>query len=104
MTHALRGPLLSTVIDAAIAATNIGARLLLRAIDGYAVVVPLRDAKRYGFIVATHLDDQPMPLGGLGPLWAVYNADRFADTAAKPLNERFGLCPWGLYHIEVQRG
>ena len=43
-----------------------------------------------------------MPLGGLGPLWAVYDADRFPDMAAKPVTERFGLCPCGLYHIDVQ--
>jgi hypothetical protein len=42
-----------------------------------------------------------MALGGLGPLWAVYDADRFPDMAARPLNQRFGLCPWGIYHIHV---
>jgi hypothetical protein len=31
----------------------------------------------------------------------VYDADRFADMAAKPVNERFGGCPWATYHIEV---
>jgi len=78
--------------------------LLLRAIDGYAVAVSLADARKYRFIVATELDGRPMPLGGLGPLWAVYDADRFPEAAAKPLAARFSLCPWGLYHIEVQRG
>jgi hypothetical protein len=43
-----------------------------------------------------------MPLGGLGPLWAVYDADRVPAMAAKPLAQRFGTCPWALYHIEVQ--
>ena len=102
--HSLRGPLLTTVLDAVGAQTNDGTRLVLRAIDGYAIALPVSDARRYRFIVATHLDAQPLALGGLGPLWAVYDADRFLDKAAKPLNERFGLCPWGLYHIEVQRG
>jgi hypothetical protein len=45
-----------------------------------------------------------MPLGGLGPLWAVYDADRVPEMAAKPVNERFAVCPWGLYHIDVQQG
>lgn len=102
--HGVRGPLLTDVLDAVGAQTNEGARLLLRALDGYAVAVSLSDVRRYRFIVATHLDDRPLAIGGLGPLWAVYDADRFPDMAAKPLNERFGLCPWGLYHIEVQRG
>ena len=99
--HQLSGPLLSDVARAAGAAAA-GTRLLLRAVDGYNVAISLADAQKYRFIVATHLDGRPMPLGGLGPLWAVYDADRYADMAAKPVTDRFGLCPWGLYHIEVQ--
>lgn len=99
--HTLHGPLLTDVVAAAGAPAD-AARILLRAIDGYNVIVSLTDAKKYQFIVATHLDGHPMPLGGLGPLWAVYDADRFPEMAAKPVSDRFGLCPWGLYHIEVQ--
>ena len=77
-------------------------RLLLRAVDGYAVMISLADVRKYRFIVATHLDGRPMPLGGLGSLWAVYDADRFADMRAKPIDARFALCPWALYYIEVQ--
>jgi hypothetical protein len=43
-----------------------------------------------------------MALGGLGPLWGIYDADRFPDMAAKPVDQRFALCPWALYHIDVQ--
>ncbi len=100
--HALRGPLVTDVVRAAGATLGDNSKLLLRAIDGYAVSLPLADVRKYRFIVATQLDGHPMPLGGLGPLWAVYDADRFPDMAAKPLNERFAICPWGLYHIEVQ--
>jgi hypothetical protein len=101
--HSLRGPLLTDVVSATGTATGAN-NILLRAIDGYAVAVALADAHKYRFIVATELDGRPMPLGGLGPLWAVYDADRFPEAAAKPLGARFTLCPWGLYHIEVQRG
>ena len=52
-------------------------------------------------IVATTLDGVAMSLGGLGPLWAVYDADRLADFKDKPLKQRFALSPWGLYYIEV---
>jgi hypothetical protein len=100
--HALRGPLLAEVLAQAGAQGGPGARVVLRAVDGYAAVVPLAQAKAQGFIVATHLDGQPVPLGGLGPLWAVYDADRVPDMAARPLAERFAACPWALYHIEVQ--
>jgi len=55
-------------------------------------------------ILATHMDGKPMGLGGLGPQWAVYDADRLAAFKDKPLKERFGLCPWGVYYIDVAQG
>jgi hypothetical protein len=100
--HALRGPLLGQVIEATGARMDNTLKLVLRAIDGYTVNLTLAQARRYRFIVATHLDGQPMPLGGLGPLWAVFDADRHPDVMARPLAERYAQCPWGLYHIEVQ--
>jgi len=103
-SHALAGPLLTDVLHAAGAVLNASTKVLLRAVDGYAVAVPVADLRQYRFIIASRLDGQPMALGGLGPLWAVYDADRFPDMKAKPVNERFGLCPWGLYHIEIQAG
>lgn len=98
--HQLRGPLLTTVLRAAGAPHD--ARLAMRAIDGYAPAISIADARRYKFIVATHLDGKPMPLGGLGPLWAIFEADSYADFKARPVTERFATCPWGLYHIDVQ--
>ena len=100
--HALRGPLLVDVLAAAGARMQAGTAVTLRAVDGFAVDVPLDAARRQRFIVATHLDGKPMALGGLGPLWAVIDADRIAELANKPVNERFGQCPWALYHIDVR--
>lgn len=102
--HQLSGASLLDVIKTTGAALADDTRLLLRAVDGYAVTISVADARKYRFIVATHLDGRPMPLGGLGPLWAVYDADRFAEMRAKPINARFALCPWALYHIEVLVG
>jgi len=99
--HVLRGPLLTTVLKAAGAPSESGT-LAMRAVDGYAPTLSVADARKYRFIVATSLDGRPMPLGGLGPLWALYEADRFADMAGKPVGQRFALCPWALYHIDVQ--
>jgi hypothetical protein len=31
----------------------------------------------------------------------VYDADALPAFRDKPLKERFALCPWGLYHVEV---
>jgi hypothetical protein len=100
--HALRGPLLADVLAQAGVHAGAATKVVLRAVDGYAAVLPLAQAKSQGFIVATHLDGQPLPLGGLGPLWAIYDADKVPEMAAKPLSQRFGACPWALYHIEVQ--
>ncbi|WP_050479375.1 molybdopterin-dependent oxidoreductase [Herbaspirillum rhizosphaerae] len=98
--HVLSGPLLTDVVNAA--GAGAGSDVLLRAVDGYAVQVALAEIRKYRFIVATHLDGKPIPLGGLGPLWAVYDADSFPDIMEKPISARFALCPWGMYHIEVK--
>lgn len=100
--HKLSGPTLMDVLALARARVADTATLALRAIDGYAPTMSAREARTYGFIVATHRDGAPLHVGGLGPLWAVYDADRFPDMAAKPVTERFAKCPWGLYHIEVR--
>lgn len=100
--HTLRGPLLTDVL--ARAGATVGARtiLVLRAVDGYNVELPVAQARARRFIVATHIDGNPIPLGGLGPLWAVHDADRVAEMAALPLPQRFAACPWALYHVEVK--
>ena len=100
--HTLRGPLLLDVLALAGAPAADDTRITLRAVDGYAATITRRLAGAQGFIVATHLDGQPMALGGLGPLWAVYDADRVPEMAAQALAARFGACPWALYHIAVQ--
>ena len=100
--HTLQGPLLLDVLAHAGARVNDKTVLVLRAVDGYNVEVTGARAREQGFIAATHIDGGPMPLGGLGPLWAVYDADRVARMAALPLAQRFQKCPWALYHVEVQ--
>lgn len=100
--HALRGPLLADVLAQAGARPGARSQVVLLAVDGYAASVEMRQLRAWNFIVATHLDGKPLPLGGLGPLWAVYDADRVAEMAGRPVKERFGSCPWALYHIEVQ--
>ena len=100
--HRLRGPTLETVLRAAGVAADSPAKLMLRAIDGYTVETTLADARSRNLVVATALDGLPMALGGLGPLWAVHDADRIPALKDKPLKERFAGCPWGLYYIEVQ--
>jgi len=99
--HALSGPLLLDVVKAAGAALGDNVKLVLRAVDGYAATVTVAQARAQRYIVATHMDGAAMALGGLGPLWAIFDADKVPEMAGKPLPERFGSCPWALYHIEV---
>lgn len=100
--HTLSGPLLEHVLEAAGVAPNAKVMLGLRAVDGYNVMVSLADARSYRMIVATQMDGRPLALGGLGPQWAVYEADTLPAFKDKPLKDRFGLCPWGLYHVDVK--
>lgn len=100
--HTLKGPLLADVLKAGGVKMSDKTTVFLRAVDGYAAQVTAAEIAKYRFIIATHMDGQPLSLGGLGPLWAVYDADRFPDMAAKPLPARFTWCPWATYHIEVK--
>jgi len=100
--HRLSGPTLVSVVEAAGVTAGAPVSLLLRALDGYTVALSLADALAYRMIVATAIDGVPMSVGGLGPQWAVYDADRLPAFKDKPLKERFGLCPWGLYSIDVK--
>jgi hypothetical protein len=100
--HLLRGPLLLDVLGFAGARPADSAQLVLRAVDGFAVTLSVEKARRQRFMVAMLMDGKAMPLGGLGPLWAMIDADRIPELASKPLAQRFGECPWALYHIEVK--
>jgi len=100
--HALSGPLLSTVLEAVGVGATSDVILGLRAVDGYNVALSRADAHRYRMVIATHIDGQPLALGGLGPQWAIIDADSVPPFKDAPLKGRFALCPWGLYHIDVK--
>ncbi|CAE6808691.1 molybdopterin-dependent oxidoreductase [Paraburkholderia haematera] len=99
--HTLSGPLLSDVL-AHVGAPGAGStQIVMRAVDGYAVMTTLDKVHDYRMIVATHMDGKPLPLGGLGPLWVVYDPDSIPELAGKPLKDRFVLSPWGFYQMQV---
>lgn len=102
--HELSGPLMTSVLETAGVSLADDLKLTLRAVDGYAVVLGLADVRAYRMIVATAIDGHPLSLGGLGPQWALYDADAIPAFKDKPLKDRFALCPWALYHIDVKRG
>lgn len=101
--HTLRGPLLLDVVAAATGKVPPDkATLLMRAVDGYVAALTVAQARALRYIVAASMDGEPMALGGVGPLWALYEPDSIPEMASKPLPDRYGSCPWGLYHIEIQ--
>ncbi|MDB5930036.1 MAG: hypothetical protein JWR60_1743 [Polaromonas sp.] len=73
----LKDPLVMDVLQASGVKVNDKTTIFMRAVDGCTARLSAADARKYRYIVATHLDGQPMALGGLGPLWGVYDADRF---------------------------
>ena len=99
--HRLTGPRLMDVLNLAGVKNNRPTRLKLHGIDGYSPEISFERAQKYNYILATHVDGAVLALGGFGPLFALYDADRIAELARKPLAQRFVDCPWGLYCIEV---
>jgi hypothetical protein len=99
--HTLSGPLLTELLEYVGAPKADSTPILMHAVDGYAVLTTLDKVRARRFIVATHMDGKPLPLGGLGPLWAIYDADRIPELSTKSLKDRFELCPWGLYHLQA---
>lgn len=103
--HELGGPRLETVLQAACIdiarAMRDGHWITMQAIDGYRVQMPLVHAMRWGFLVATQMDGQPLFTGGLGPLWGIYDAQAIAELADTPFKSRFAKAAWGLYYIHI---
>lgn len=99
--HQLRGPRLAAVLDMLGADKAAETQIVFHSVDGYMPQLSFSQLRQYGYILATHIDGQPLSIGGFGPIFAIYDADRIAEQAQKPLDQRFALCPWGLYCIEV---
>jgi hypothetical protein len=99
--HQLSGPRLKDVLNVAGVNGANAKSIIFHGIDGYSPQLTLSLALQYDFILATHIDDSLLHIGGFGPLFAIYDADRIREIAQKPLAERFTACPWGLYCIEV---
>jgi len=99
--HKFTGPRLIDVLSVAGVDESPHTQLILRGIDGYSPEVNFARAKEHNYILATRMDDEILAIGGFGPLFAIYDADRINEFANKPLPQRFEACPWGLYCIEV---
>ena len=99
--HHLTGPRLLDVLNFAGIKKNRPTKIIFHAVDGYSPECSFNLVKKYDFIVATHMDGKLLSIGGFGPLFAIYDADRILEIMQKPLSQRFPICPWGLYCIEI---
>ena len=90
-----KGPLLKDVLDSIGAAGDV---VTIRALDGYAVDIPLADAYAAGAVVALKRDGIPFAIGDFGPTHVVFpRADR-ADLA--DMSDDWWV--WSIYHIHVE--
>lgn len=90
------GPLLRDVLAAAGAQ---GTTLRAVALNDYKVEIPADDAQRYKVLMATRLDDRPMPVREKGPLFIIYPYDDSADLRSERYYSRSA---WQLRRLEVR--
>ena len=89
------GPLLRTVLAAAGAQ---GAALRAITLNDYRVDIPFDDALRIDVVLARLLDDKPMPVRDMGPLFIIYPFDQQPQLRNAVYYSR---CAWQLKGIEV---
>ena len=89
------GPLLRTVLAAAGAQ---GTALRAVALNDYRVDIPFDDALQIDVVLARLLDDKPMPVREMGPLFIIYPFDQQPQLRNAVYYSR---CAWQLKGIEV---
>ncbi len=99
--HQLTGPRLLDVLDLVGIKKANPTKIIFHGIDGYSPEFSFDLVKKYDFVVATHIDGKLLSMGGFGPLFALYDADRIPEIMQKPLAQRFSGCAWGLYCVVV---
>lgn len=90
------GPLLRDVLAAAGAK---GGTLSAVALNDYKVEIPADDAQRFKVLMATRLDNQPMPVREKGPLFIIYPYDDSADLRSERYYSRSA---WQLRTLNVK--
>jgi hypothetical protein len=71
---------------------------MARAINDYAVEVPVSDAVENGPIIAHHRNGEPMSIRDKGPLWLIYPYDQNAEYRSEVIYSR---SIWQLDRIEI---
>lgn len=89
------GPLLRDVL--ATAGCD-GTTLRATALNDYEVELPFDDARQHDVLLARLLDDQPMSVRDMGPLFIIYPFDR--DPALRN-TIYYSRCAWQLTRLDV---
>jgi len=90
------GPLLRDVLAAAGAK---GEGITAIALNDYRTEIPFSDALKYDLIIATLMNDQPMPVREKGPLFLVYPFDSKAELQAATFYNRSA---WQLRALQIK--
>lgn len=93
--YAFEGPTLQSVLEAAGAT---GETVTIRALDGYAVDIPMTEAVAKGAIIALKRDGIPFAIGDFGPTHVVFPRAERDDLA--DMNDDWWV--WSIYHIHVE--
>jgi hypothetical protein len=93
---AFEGPLLCDLLERLGAD---GTVLHARALNDYAVDIPVEDCERYPVILALTRDGQPLSRRDMGPIWIVYPRDDYPELQLETINARW---VWQLTELEVR--
>ena len=95
MARKFTGPLLRDVLAACGAS---GTTLRATALNDYRVDLPVEDTQRFDVLLARLLDDKPMAVRDMGPLFIIYPFDSRAELRSTVYYSRSA---WQLKTIEV---
>lgn len=90
------GVLLSKVLTL-VGAT--GSKLAARALDGYTVEIPVKDAFDYPVLLAMKWNGKIMRVRNKGPLWIVYPVDQYQELNHQDIS---GRSIWQLQRLTVK--
>lgn len=92
------GPLVRTVLGDAQLEVEPGSSLEMKAVNDYAVTVPVDDIREYDVILATRRDGTIMSVREKGPIWVMYPISDHEELTDEIYNSRL---IWQLKTLKV---
>ncbi|MBL4807641.1 MAG: hypothetical protein JKY31_10180 [Rhodobacteraceae bacterium] len=96
--HSFSGPTLWSVLNAAGVDMDSNPLIIMRALDGYAIEVPLDELVDAGAVIAHSRDGNMFALGDYGPTQIVFPRAEREDLA--DMNDDRWI--WSIFHIHVE--